>query len=76
MNKAKKKLPDKLSTLIRVAVEDAKKIEKDPRYILNMDIWHMPQTEYNDINGHYKETGKAPWSIYLRAANILEKVGL
>lgn len=34
------KLPDKPSALIRVALEDLEKCEKDPRYEINMGRWH------------------------------------
>jgi hypothetical protein len=37
------KLPDTLSGLLRVAVEDAKKCEADPRYELDMGVWHTPK---------------------------------
>ena len=38
----KNKLPTKLSALLRVAVGDAKKCAKDPRYTLAMEVWHDP----------------------------------
>lgn len=42
MSKKTKKLPDKLSDLLELAVKDAKKIGKDPRYELDMsNNWHM-----------------------------------
>ena len=37
---SKHTLPDKLSALIRVAVEDCKKAEKDPKYTVDMNLWH------------------------------------
>lgn len=37
-----KQLPDKLSELIYIALEDLEKIEADPRYIIDMGTWHMP----------------------------------
>jgi ribosomal protein S27AE len=36
------KLPDKLSELLYIALEDLEKIEADPRYKINMDLWHRP----------------------------------
>lgn len=33
-------LPDKLSALLRLAVHDARLVAKDPRYELDMDVWH------------------------------------
>ena len=35
-------LPNTLHELLRIAVEDTQKIEKDPRYVLDMDVWHDP----------------------------------
>lgn len=35
-----KKLPSKLSELLRLAVADAQEIEKTPGYELNMNEWH------------------------------------
>lgn len=35
-------LPNKLSALLRIAVEDAQKIEKTPGYRLDMGTWHTP----------------------------------
>jgi hypothetical protein len=35
------RLPDKLSELIRVALADLRKVEADPRYIVNMANWHV-----------------------------------
>jgi hypothetical protein len=37
------RLPGKPSELIRVALADLEKVEKNPRYIINMDIWHSPK---------------------------------
>ena len=42
LNPQPKKLPEKLSELIRVALADAKLIQKDPRYKINMSTWHSP----------------------------------
>lgn len=36
-------LPDKLSDLLEVAVNDAKKCGADPRYKLAMQSWHEPR---------------------------------
>ncbi len=38
----KKELPAKLSELLRLAVEDAKKLSKNPKYVLCMLDWHLP----------------------------------
>lgn len=35
-------LPDKLSDLILVALDDLEKVENDPRYDINMGWWHRP----------------------------------
>ncbi len=37
-----KTLPQYPSELIRVALNDLKKIEKDPAYTVNMNCWHIP----------------------------------
>lgn len=51
--KTKKKLPNKPSALIRVAVEDLKKAERDKKtYRINMDDWHV--SEKADLNGSGK----------------------
>jgi len=42
MDKAMTTLPTTLSGLLRCAVEDAKKCDKDPRYTLDMTEWHQP----------------------------------
>jgi hypothetical protein len=36
------RLPNKLSALLRIAVADAKAVEKDKRYRLDMMAWHTP----------------------------------
>ena len=38
----KKRLPQRLSALIELAVRDAQAVEQDPRYTLNMSQWHTP----------------------------------
>jgi hypothetical protein len=40
---SKVKLPDKLSELIRVAVQDMEACRIDPRYKLDMSVWHIPR---------------------------------
>jgi ribosomal protein S27AE len=40
--KALKKLPNKMSELIMVAIKDLKKIEKSKYYAINMGVWHEP----------------------------------
>lgn len=39
---AERQLPDKLSDLIDVAIDDCEAIAKDERYALNMFEWHTP----------------------------------
>lgn len=34
-------LPDKLSDLIRLALCDLKEVERDPRYAVDMAVWHL-----------------------------------
>lgn len=136
------RLPEKMSALLRVAVADARKLAHDPRYKLDMGLFHAqrenrchvcmagavmactlksnprsPLTPYNFsglggrldsidsmrtgnfdltlddidceslvaaakeagelVNKHYKSRlGRAPWSIYLQAADILAEAGL
>lgn len=41
-------LPDKPSELIRVALEDLRKTEKDPRYRINFKYWHSPEIPYGE----------------------------
>lgn len=40
--KAKSALPDKLSALICVAVEDLRKVERSKFYTVDMEFWHSP----------------------------------
>lgn len=58
MSKKKTKLPNKVSELIRVAVADAKKVEKNPNYQFNMSVWHNPQTAYDLLTDRITKTGK------------------
>ena len=37
-----KELPDKLSDLLEVGLEDLEKCEKDERYFIDMGEWHKP----------------------------------
>ena len=37
-----KKLPNKPSELIHLALEDLEKAERSPKYKINMDDWHSP----------------------------------
>lgn len=39
-----RELPNKLSDLLRLAVEDAKKAEASDKYALAMGVWHVPAT--------------------------------
>ncbi len=43
MIKSKTKLPDKLSELILVALEDLAKVKVDPRYEIDLSSWHTSQ---------------------------------
>lgn len=43
------KLPDKMSELLRVAVDDLEKIEADPNYRINMAQWHSPSGAYCEV---------------------------
>jgi hypothetical protein len=36
------RLPDAPSELIRLALSDLRKVEKDERYVVDMDEWHWP----------------------------------
>jgi hypothetical protein len=38
------KLPDKLSALILVALADLTKAERSPKYRIDMDVWHVPNS--------------------------------
>ncbi len=40
--KTKNELPDKPSELIKVALEDLKKVERSKKYEVNMGDWHEP----------------------------------
>lgn len=137
----------KLSTLLRIAVEDAKAVARSKKYVLRMNDWHHPQpngtcavcmagavmarrlgadagvqiwpdafskSTANQLDaidslragyavtascelgisltdaqraaaGDYRSlidlhydfyTGRAPWRVYIKGANILEEVGL
>lgn len=37
-------LPEKASDLIRVALADLETIEADPRYMIDMEMWHKPNS--------------------------------
>ena len=63
-----KKLPDELSALIRVAVADAKLVEQDPRYKLDMTKWHTPLP--ND------ETEKAVCNVCLAGCVVAKSLGI
>lgn len=43
MTKPRKTLPRTPSKLIRLALRDLSKIEKDPRYTINMSVFHTPK---------------------------------
>lgn len=40
--KTKVKLPHVLSELAQLALNDIEKTRNDPRYVLNMELWHAP----------------------------------
>lgn len=40
----KRRLPNKLSKLIEVALDDLDKCEQDPKYKVDMDAWHLPNS--------------------------------
>jgi len=42
-------LPNNISALLRVAIDDLVKTEADPRYKINMMEWHSPDTEPDDV---------------------------
>jgi hypothetical protein len=35
-------LPDKPSELLTLALADLESVESDPRYVIDMDLWHKP----------------------------------
>lgn len=41
-SKKQEKLPDKASDLLTLALNDLAKVERSPRYVVNMHIWHAP----------------------------------
>ncbi len=41
------KLPRKPSVLIRLALDDLRKVETDERYTIDMDVWHAPKDDYS-----------------------------
>lgn len=46
---SKKQLPEmKPSELIKLALRDLEAAEKSERYVVSMDEWHEPITDYND----------------------------
>lgn len=56
MQKGSKKMkdvkpPDKLSDLITLALNDLELVEKDPKYKVNMDVWHDVEDgeKWNDL---------------------------
>ena len=42
------KLPGKPSELIKLAINDLKEVERDPRYRVDMDQWHRVGMPYDD----------------------------
>ena len=39
-----KKLPQKLSDILELALEDLNQVERDPNYYVSMGVWHTPST--------------------------------
>lgn len=37
--------PEKLSDLIDLALNDLRKVQADPRYVVDMTLWHEPNTD-------------------------------
>lgn len=48
MIESKASLPDKLSELILVALEDLAKVRADPRYQINLETWHQSANRNDD----------------------------
>lgn len=49
MAKLKVRLPNKPSKLIRLALKDLEKVERQPdKYTINMSRWHIPPNEFRD----------------------------
>jgi hypothetical protein len=61
-----KKLPDKLSDLIEVAVKDLEAVEQDPHYVVNMDTWHRAEAQEFRIGQQVFE--KEPCTVCLAGA--------
>lgn len=47
--RARTKLPDTLHELIRVAIQDAKTIRKDDRYVMHMNYYYHPFDDYKTL---------------------------
>lgn len=47
MTKKVKTLPQYPSELIRVALDDLRKVEKDSRYKVTMSVWHRDSSNFN-----------------------------
>ncbi len=45
-------LPDSLKELLQLALHDARLCEKDPRYLLDMRMWHSPVEEGGEQRCH------------------------
>lgn len=45
--KIKDTLPNKPSELIRVALQDLRKVERSKKYLISMESWHMPTHLYS-----------------------------
>ena len=43
-----KRLPDKMSDLIRLSLIDEAKAQRSPRYIMDMNNWHQPELDSYD----------------------------
>jgi len=42
-----KRLPDKMSDLLKLALGDEAKAERSPKYTMDMDQWHEPEWEWD-----------------------------
>lgn len=71
-------LPDKLSELIRVALADLEKCEKDVKYKINMNVYHCGS--HNDCHVCFagvvmSQTLEAPIDVYLLPLDFGPAVG-
>lgn len=75
MNTKRHTLPARLSTLLRVAVEDAKKIQRTPGYKCDrstMGMWHDPQY---DLDATSLQTVPCGTAVCLAGAVMVRRLG-